>query len=311
MKKLGFFQSLYDSALYFNGQGTYITVYVNDLYIVGLNLSLINELKMQLTSKFTTTNLGPTSQYLDMEVFLENDIITVTQTVYIDQLLNAHQMSNCNFSFTPMFESTNLAPASDDYLLDAENVFAYKWFTGSVQWLACQTRLDIIQTVSKLSHYNIKPTNQCWNAVTHLLRYLKGTQTRGIYYGNRDLNLYGYSDSSWADNFYNCRSTAGYVFILNKGPISWCSRRQATVSTSTCEAEYIAQAESACEAVWIRGLLGELGIAETVIEDGYPKTISPPTTIFANNQGAVKLTENPKYHCKTKYIPIKYHKIRE
>lgn len=101
------------------------------------------------------------------------------------------------------------------------------------------------------------------------------------------------------------------MFILNKGPISWSSRRQAIVYTSTCEAEYIAQAESACEVVWIRRLLGELGILETVIEDGYPKTISPSTTIFADNPGAVKLTKNPEYHRKTKHIPIKYHKTRE
>lgn len=90
-----------------------------------------------------------------------------------------------------MIEDTNLAPTSDNYLPDAKDVSAYKRFTGSVQWLVCQTYPDIIQTVSKLSHHNMKPTDQCWNAVTHLLRYLKGTRTRGICYGNRDLNFYG------------------------------------------------------------------------------------------------------------------------
>ncbi len=51
-----------------------------------------------------------------------------------------------------------------------------------------------------------------------------------------------------------------------------------------------------CEAVWIKGLLAELVILETILEEGYPKTISPPTTIFADNQGEAKLTENPEYH---------------
>ena len=68
IKKLGFFQFLYNNTLYFNGQGTYVAVYVNDLHIVGPNLSLINELKMQLTSKFKITNMGPTSHYLGIEV---------------------------------------------------------------------------------------------------------------------------------------------------------------------------------------------------------------------------------------------------
>lgn len=76
---------------------------------------------------------------------------------------------------------------------------------------------------------------------------------------------------------YSRRSTAGYVFLLNNGPISWTSRKQPTVSTSTCEAEYIAQPEAACEAVWLRGLLGEIGVLEAVLEEGYPRTVAQIT----------------------------------
>ena len=249
MKRLGFLQSLYDSALYFNGQGTYVAIYVNDLYIVGSDLSLINELKAQLALKFKTTDLGPTAHYLGMEVSRDDDTITVTQTVYIDQLLETHQISNCNPVSTPMIEGLCLAPANNDFIPNPKDVSAYKQFAGSAQWLAGQTRPDILQTVFKLSHHNMKPTDQCWSAISHLLRYLKGTRTCGIHYGNGDLTLFGYSDSSWADDLYSRQSTAGYVFILNNGLIFWSSRRQATVSTSTYEAEYIAQAETACEAV--------------------------------------------------------------
>lgn len=154
-----------------------------------------------------------------------------------------------------MVEGLCLAPTGEDYVSDPKDISAYQRFTGSIQWLACQTCPDISQTVAKLSQHNIKSTDQCWTAITRLLRYLKGTWTRGIRYGDGDLIPYGYSDSSWADDLYSRRSTAGYVFILNGGPISWSSRRQATVSTSTCVAEYIAQAETAGEAVWLRGLL--------------------------------------------------------
>lgn len=157
----------------------------------------------------------------------------------------------------------------------------------------------------------MKSTDQCWNAITHLLRYLKGTWTCGIYYNNRNLNLYKYSDSSQADNLYNRQSTASYVFILNNEPISQSSQRQVTISISICEAKYIAQVESVCKAIWIRELLGELEILKIVIEDGYLKTISSHITIFANNQEVVKLIKNFQYHRKIKHIPIKYHKTRE
>ena len=103
-----------------------------------------------------------------MGVFRGDNVITVTQTIYIDQLLETHQMPNCNPAYTPMVEGLCLAPAPKDLLPVAKDISAYKRFTGSVQWLACQTRPDILQKVSRLSHHNMKPTDQCWNAVTIL-----------------------------------------------------------------------------------------------------------------------------------------------
>ncbi len=50
---------------------------------------------------------------------------------------------------------------------------------------------------------------------------------------------------------------------------------------------------------------------ETVKEDGFLKTVALPTLIFADNQGAIKLTSNLEYQRKTKHIQIKYHKSRE
>lgn len=78
MKWLGFLQSFYNIALYFNGQETYGAVYIEYLHIVRSDFSLINKLKTQLVSKFKRTNLAPMAYYLDMEVFQDNDIITVT-----------------------------------------------------------------------------------------------------------------------------------------------------------------------------------------------------------------------------------------
>ncbi len=138
------------------------------------------------------------------------------------------------------------------------------------------------------------------------LRYLKGTRTCGICYRISNLVPCRYSDSSWADNSYNWICTVGYAFILNGGPIFWSNRRQFTLSTSTCEAEFITQAEIEYEVVWLRDLLHVFEILDTTLEDGYSKKVWPPTTIFADNQGAIKLTKNPKYHQKTKHILIKY-----
>ena len=67
-------------------------------------------------------------------------------------------------------------------------------------------------------------------------------------------------DSDYAGDLDKCRSTTAYVFILACGPVSWKSNLQSTIALSTTEAEYMAVTEGAKEAVWLRGLLKDLGI---------------------------------------------------
>ena len=59
-----------------------------------------------------------------------------------------------------MVEGLCFAPTSKNFEPLPVDVTAYKRFTGSIQWLACQTRPDIIQAISKLSKHNVKPTHQ-------------------------------------------------------------------------------------------------------------------------------------------------------
>lgn len=106
-----------------------MAVYVDDLQIFGLDLQLINRLKTDLASRFKMTDLGPTSHYLGMEVMKKDNTITVTQTVYIDQLLAAHQISNCNTASTLMVEGLCLTPASENFEPLPADVTTYKRFT--------------------------------------------------------------------------------------------------------------------------------------------------------------------------------------
>lgn len=106
-----------------DNNGTYVAVYVDDLHIVGPDLPLIVSLKKELAAKFKTTDLGPTSHCLGMEVLRRGNSIIVTQTVYISQLLAAHQMSNCNPVYAPIVEGLSLVPALEEYLPDSKDFF--------------------------------------------------------------------------------------------------------------------------------------------------------------------------------------------
>jgi hypothetical protein len=72
-----------------------------------------------------------------------------------------------------------------------------------------------------------------------VLRYLKGTLDYGIKYTDAsDVELTGYSDSDWAGNPDDRRSTTGYVFGIGSRVVSWSSKKQPTISLSSTEEKY-------------------------------------------------------------------------
>ncbi|XP_056158421.1 secreted RxLR effector protein 161-like [Syzygium oleosum] len=113
--------------------------------------------------------------------------------------------------------------------------------------------------VSLISRYMESPTEKHLEATKRILRYLKGTSSLGLFYkkGERS-DLLGFTDSDYAGDMDDRKSTSGYVFMLGSGAVSWCSKKQPIVTLSTTEAEFVAATSSACQAIWLRKILGEL-----------------------------------------------------
>lgn len=118
---------------------------------------------------------------------------------------------------------------------------------------------------------------------------------------NSSSNLLGYSDSDYAADPHDRKSTMSNVFLLNGGAISWNSKKQRCVATSTTEAEYISLCEASKQVKWLRSLLYELEI----------DSVNKPTTLYGDNQAAIYLTKDPRYQARTKHIDVRYHFIRE
>ena len=137
--------------------------------------------------------------------------------------------------------------------------------TGSLMFLMVETRPDIAFAISTVSRFSKNPSHQHTKAVKIIFRYLKDTDKRGITYGegqNDNLLIKKYSDSDWVGEKDSRKSTSRFIFMLNGGPISWCSKRQATIAFSSMETEYIALTIAAKEATWMRLLFTELGILQ-------------------------------------------------
>ena len=68
-------------------------------------------------------------------------------------------------------------------------------------------------------------------------------------------------DADFGGEMDTRRSTIGYMFCLNEGPVSWRSSLQPIMALFTIEVEYIGISEAAKEALWLKGLALKMGFA--------------------------------------------------
>ncbi|KAI2867915.1 hypothetical protein CBS76997_10738 [Aspergillus niger] len=113
-------------------------------------------------------------------------------------------------------------------------------------------------------------------------------------YKGQSQMLKGFTDADWGGCRNTRRSTAGYLFNIGSGAISWQSKRQSVVALSTCEAEFLGQTQATKEAICLRRLLNELNMSQ-----GKAASI-----ICGDNQGAIALSSNPQCHSRTKHMGI-------
>ena len=110
------------------------------------------------------------------------------------------------------------------------------------------------------------------------------------------------SDSDWAGNIDNRKSTTGFCFNMCKNSVSfsWGSKIQNSIATSSAEAEVYACVSAAQELVYLKGILAELN----------PHVPSPPN-LFVDNQACIALSNQTSHHSKTKHFAIKVHYLRD
>jgi len=147
------------------------------------------------------------------------------------------------------------------------------------------------------------PRREHWAVVKHILRYLKGTVGYGCRYEKgTELKpiLLGYSDSDFAGDVEDRKSTTGVVYFLGNSLVTGASQKQKIVALSSCEAEYVAAAAAACQGVWLSRLIADMmGTKEATVK------------LLMDNMSAIALSRNPVHHDHSKHIDTKYHFIRE
>ncbi|GIL87679.1 hypothetical protein Vretifemale_15713, partial [Volvox reticuliferus] len=299
LEQMGFKPSSADPGLFIKGEGenrVHILVYVDDLLIACNSCAIAEEIKSQLRSVFEMRDLGESNFYLGFEIRRDRSAKTlhISQKRFVKELLSKFGMDGANGRSIPM--DANVRLSSDGESLDT-SLFPYSELVGSLLYLSVCSRPDISFAVGALARHMAKPTTDHWCAAKCVLRYLVSTPDVGIKYGG-NLSLVGYCDSDLAGSVGR-RSTTGYVFVLGGGAISWSSKLQSTVATSTAEAEYMAAASTIKEALWLRHLLHDLGLEVTSVP------------IKCDNRACISMLESPISSARTKHIDVCHHFARE
>ncbi|GJW81925.1 copia LTR rider [Tanacetum coccineum] len=306
-----FKRSSYDSCIYYRsyalGKYIYLLLYVDDMLIACKSKAEIGSTMTLLKREFDMKEIGEAKKILGMEIIRDRShkILMVSQSEYISKILNNFRIDNGKSVQMPLGGHFKL-PLKDCPVRDCDvermSKVPYANAVRSLMYLMVCTRPNIVYAVSIVSRYLVNLGKNCWEAVKWILKYLRGTTKVGLVYGKNNSNhvdVAGFVDSDYAKDPNKGRSITSYTFLVQGCVVSWKATLPHMVALSTTEAEYMALTKAVKEAIWLRGLLKELGVELNRV------------VVNCDNQGAIHLSQNHVFHERTKHINVRYHFIRK
>ncbi|UYV72949.1 hypothetical protein LAZ67_10001250 [Cordylochernes scorpioides] len=137
-----------------------------------------------------------------------------------------------------------------------------------------------------------------WKAEKRIVRYLMATKYMGLIYTVLSNNLISHSDSDWARDKIDRKSTSGNIVLHGSNAVSWFSEKHGCVSLSTAEVEYVAAAASIQDLVHLK----EINKDFTSFED---------TTLLVDNKSAICMAKTFENSKRSKHINIRTHYIKD
>lgn len=299
LKTLGFVSSQADSSLFVHHSMAglvYLLLCVDDMVITGNNPGFMSTLLARLSTEFAMKDLGSLHYFLGVEVQHTSQGLFLSQTKYALDLLHRADMVDAKPISTPFVVGAHLS--RDGKLFSDPTLF--RSLAGALQYLTI-TRPDLAFSVNSICQFMHAPTEDHFRALKRILRYVKWTIAYGLQLSRGSSpSLLAYSDADWGGCPDSSRSTSGYAIFLGENLVSWCSKKQSTVSRSSAEAEYRSLAVASAEVAWIVQLLRDLHMP-----------LASPPTILCDNKSAIFMAGNPVTRPRSKHIAIDYHFVRE
>ena len=284
---------------------------------------------MTYTSSFKELHLGN-------QIFQNSSFIRISQKRYLELILKRYEketkgdLKSSRNPGSPL--PADFKPSRYEHEEEASESL-YRSIIGSCNYLAVWSRPDISHAMGVLGRYLSCPRASHLQAAFHLLRYLRGTADRSLYYwpeghnndskhqphphhliiggarrrkqerkkpaNTQGTKLCGHADSAFASDIDTRRSTTGFIWFYGGNLVSWTSKVQKVVALSTAEAEYIALSQAMQEGACLQNLYTEIGVKKVT-----------PGIAYEDNEACMKIATNEASSVRTKHVAIKFHYCR-
>ncbi|KAK6127010.1 hypothetical protein DH2020_039246 [Rehmannia glutinosa] len=179
--------------------------------------------------------MGELNFFLRLQIKQCQEGIYISQFKYTKELLKKFGIEEGRTVATPM--ATNIKLNKDEKGKSVDQI-KYRAMIGSLLYLTASSP-NILHVVCLCARFQSNPKESHLSAVKRIFRYLKDTISYGLFYPkNEHFSLKRYSDSDYAGNIDDRKSTSGSCQFLGDCLISSFSKKQNCVALSTT-AEYI------------------------------------------------------------------------
>ena len=303
LQKLGFKAVPYEPYTFTRNE-VIIFFYVDDIVIAFREVQRQEVLRtiIQLRSRYQLTGGKPLQWFLGIEVLRDRTrgLIQLSQALYIDKIAALAQTNTLLES--PMAKE-ELLPYKGTAI--AHDITVYLRKVSSVLYIAVITRPDISFAVSRLARFSTNPRPLYQKAADRVLLYLQRTASLALQFRGND-NLYTASDTSFADNTLDHKSSQGFAMKLFSGLIAQRANKQDMVTTSTTKAELLALSQVAKEGLFVTRLFKELGVTldtrRLVIEVDNKQTIRLVTEEITRLKTSLRHVDIHNHQLRQEYI---------
>ena len=225
MKK-GFKPSSLNPTLFtksYDGELFVCQIYVDDISFGCTDQRYSDEFAYMMSEEYQMSMMGELKFFLGLQIRQQHNGIFISQEKYLKDVLRKFGMQDCKGVKIPM--PTNGHLCTDENGIDFDQK-VYRSMIGSLLYL-CASRPDIMLSVCMCARFQATPKESHHKAVKHILRYLAHTPTLGLWYPKGSVfDIIGYSDSDYAGDRVDRKSTSGTCHFLRGSLVCWSLKKQ-------------------------------------------------------------------------------------